>query len=284
MTYSRNYNLANTYQPKEDQINGFETGLIKYIQSGCFKSYYNKQLSKFKTEISRYGNVIHTIEQRLMNLGLSKAEKTRLTILKDTFLGMMYKLNEEMANYNTRINLVSDIGNQKSHTKPTLRQISYNVLTNFVTNFSNPWERHFTHFHGGSCPIDQSKIYGNEYLCEFGPNPIVAAVVNVLLDVDFNLEMYYSYSGNPQLNYTDFITKLVMNLKDIQSSLPVDQNYFVFNPTPTTCLEAQKLLQENFVQPMQFEPMPTDEQGLYSNVTVGNVNMIRNHSNLAGGN
>ena len=75
-----------------------------------------------------------------------------------------------------------------------------------------------------------------------------------------------------------------MNLKDIQSSLPVNQNDFVFNPTPTICSEAQQLINEDYVESYQFNNMPNDEQGIFTNVGIGNMNMTRINSNLAGGN
>ena len=208
--------------PLEEQVKGLKQGIINYIKSQCFTSFVQNLNQEYLFKINHFKRLINNVQN---NKTLSNHDKQ---ILIQSYTLEIGKINDEMSNFKRRVKSVQNLQNL-NQSDIILNNISVNVLKNFIPN--DPIYQYINGFNGGSCPMNSN---GDGYLCEFGPNPIVAAIVNILLTVEFNLDMYFIKNGQQTYhNYVDINTKLLINLRDIQSSLPIpNQNDFVFNPTP----------------------------------------------------
>lgn len=251
--------------PSQEQVKGLKLGIINYIKSKCFTSFVQNLNQEYLFKINHFKRLINNVQN---NKTINNTDKQ---LLIQSYTLEIRKINEEMSNFKRRVKSVQTLQNLYQ-SDIILNNISVNVLKNFIPN--DPRYHYINGFNGGSCPMNSN---GDGYLCEFGPNPIVAAIVNILLTVEFNLDMYLSQQTSH--NYVDINTKLLINLRDIQSSLPIpNQNDFVFNPTPTSCREATVRKQE-----IDYKRNPRElKEGLFVNDYVGSVDVTRNRLNIPG--
>ena len=252
--------LSNT--PQNEQVKGLISGIIKYIQSPCTTSLINKLNKQFAVKMNHFKSLLDKIEE-IENV-------YERNILRELYSYEINKSMTEKQNFENRVKLVNSLTNLKL-SETILKNIATNVLVNFLPE--NTSYRYVDYFNGGSCPMSSENNDG--FLCEFGPNPIVGAIVNLLLTVDLNLEMYMV---NQNLSFGELNSKILIGLRDIQTSLPIfDPNEFVFNPDPTSCKYAQTKRQ-NFIEDAK---MRNNSEGFYVNDFTGSVDVSRNPGNIA---